>query len=212
MELPLSKRREKLESFASKYLKNIESFILSPQTLSLDVAKQWLVSMRGQLDGVVAKDLTLPYLPGKRAMQKIKNLRTADCVVGGFRYLAKQKIVGSLLLGLYDEAGLLHHVGFTSALDAALKAELTGKLEELVAPPGFTGRAPGGKSRWSTAKSSEWQPLRPELVVEIRYDHFTGDRFRHGTSLMRWRPEKDPRKCLMDQVRKETLSPLGLLG
>jgi ATP-dependent DNA ligase len=160
---------------------------------------------------VVAKRLDLPYLSGERAMQKIKTLRTADCVVGGFRYLASQKLVGSLLLGLYDRKGLLHHVGFTSSIDAASRPALTHKLKALIEPPGFTGRAPGGPSRWNSEKSTAWEPLRSELVVEVRYDHFTGHRFRHGTKFMRWRPDKAPRQCLMEQVERETKSPLELL-
>ena len=125
-------------------------------------------------------------------MQKIKNYRSADCVVGGFRYATGKKLVGSLLLGLYDKDGLLHHVGFTSAIKAAERPALTKKVEALIAPPGFTGNAPGGPSRWSTARSEEWQPLKPKLVVEVSYDHFTGGRFRHGTSILRWRPDKAP--------------------
>ena len=136
-------------------------------------------------------------------MLKVKQLRTADCVVGGFRYAAKGGEVGSLLLGLYDEAGKLDHVGFTSAIPAGEKAALTRRLEALVAPPGFTGNAPGGPSRWSTERTGEWVPLRPELVAEVRYDHVTGDRFRHGTKFLRWRPDKAPEQCRMDQLRPE---------
>jgi ATP-dependent DNA ligase len=161
---------------------------------------KWLDSRQLALDGVVAKRLDLTYQPGERAMLKVKCLRTADCVVGGFRYESARKLVGSLLLGLYDSAGLLHHVGFTSALAQDDKPELTKRLEKLVQPPGFTGNAPGGPSRWSTARSAEWQPLRPRLVVEVRYDQVTGDRFRHGTKLMRWRPDKSPRQCTFEQV------------
>jgi ATP-dependent DNA ligase len=139
-------------------------------------------------------------------MLKVKRLRTADCVVGGFRYAGDGQPgageAGSLLLGLYDEAGLLHHVGFTSALPAAGRTELTRRLESLVAPPGFTGKAPGGPSRWATARSADWQPLKPELVVEVRYDQVTGDRFRHGTGLLRWRPDKAPRQCTFDQLER----------
>jgi ATP-dependent DNA ligase len=204
-------RRAALESFAAKWLSANETFILSPATQEIPVAKSWLKTMRGQLDGVVAKRLDLPYLSGERAMQKIKNLRTVDCVVGGFRYLAKEKLVGSLLLGLYDDKGLLHHVGFTSSLDAASRPELTRKLKALIKPPGFTGRAPGGPSRWSSEKSTEWEPLRPKLVVEVRYDHFAAHRFRHGTKLLRWRPDKAPSQCTMEQVEHRTKSPLSLL-
>jgi ATP-dependent DNA ligase len=206
-----AKRRTALESFTTKYLTGNATFVLSPATNDIPVARGWLKSMRGQLDGVVAKRLDLTYLSGERAMQKIKTLRTADCVVGGFRYLAGQKVVGSLLLGLYDREGLLQHVGFTSSIEAASRPALTRKLKAMIEPPGFTGRAPGGPSRWSSEKSTVWEPLRPELVVEVRYDHFTGHRFRHGTKFMRWRPDKAPRQCLMEQVERETKSPLGLL-
>jgi ATP-dependent DNA ligase len=208
---PLAMRRQSLETFTTKYLTGNSSFILSPATNEITIARGWLKTMRGQLDGVVAKRLDLAYLSGERAMQKIKTLRTADCVVGGFRYLAGQKVVGSLLLGLYDGEGLLQHVGFTSSIEAASRPALTRKLKALIEPPGFTGRAPGGPSRWNAEKSTAWEPLRPELVVEVRYDHFTGHRFRHGTKFMRWRPDKAPRQCLMEQAERETKSPLGLL-
>jgi ATP-dependent DNA ligase len=133
-------------------------------------------------------------------MIKVKQQRTADCVVGGFRYAEKQKVVGSLLLGLYDDDGLLHHVGFTSAIAAEERPALTKKLEKLVETPGFTGNAPGGPSRWANARSAEWQPLKPELVVEVRYDQVTARRFRHGTGLVRWRPDKAPRQCTFEQL------------
>jgi ATP-dependent DNA ligase len=144
---------------------------------------------------------------------KVKQLRTADCVVGGFRYASKGKLIGSLLLGLYDEEGLLHHVGFCSGLTTEHKKELTPRLEKLIKKPGFTGQAPGGPSRWSTERSAEWQPLAPRLVVEVQYDHFTGGRFRHGTRFVRWRPDKAPRQCIMDQLAGdgEQASPLLLL-
>jgi ATP-dependent DNA ligase len=168
--------------------------------------------MRGQLDGIVAKRIDQPYLPGERAMLKIKTLRSADCVLGGFRYATGKKTVGSLLLGLYDDAGLLNHVGFTSSLPSAEVSEITKKLERLIEPPGFTGKAPGGPSRWSTDRSTEWEPLKRELVVEVRYDHFTGGRFRHGTKLMRWRPDKSPRQCTMEQVEFESTVPFTRLA
>jgi ATP-dependent DNA ligase len=164
-------------------------------------AIRWLRGAGTNVDGVIAKRLDMSYASGLRtAMQKIKRIRTADCVVGGFRYGTNERIVGSLLLGLYDNGGKLNHVGFTANLSRASRAALTPKLEALIAPPGFTGRAPGGPSRWSTKRSTEWQPLRPKLVVEVSYDHFTGGRFRHGTSFHRWRPEKAARQCTMDQV------------
>jgi ATP-dependent DNA ligase len=155
------------------------------------------------LDGVVAKRRDGPYQAGERAMLKIKQLRTADCVVGGFRYAEKHREVGSLLLGLFDDDGLLHHVGFTSAIKAENRPALTGKLEALVGPPGFTGNAPGGPSRWNTERTTQWEPLSHELVVEVRYDQVTGRRFRHGTGFLRWRPDKDPQQCTFDQLTRE---------
>ena len=144
-------------------------------------------------------------------MQKIKNYRSADCVVGGFRYNEGKAVVGSLLLGLYDDAGRLNHVGFTSSIAAADKPALTKKLTPLIGGPGFTGNAPGGPSRWSSKRSAEWQPLRPKLVVEVCYDHFAGDRFRHGTRLLRWRPDKAPKQCTMDQLKQKKANLLKLL-
>jgi ATP-dependent DNA ligase len=201
-EVDLSKRRPKLEVFAKKYFPKNEQIVLSPQTRDLKLAKEWLRSSGLKLDGVIAKRLDLPYQSGERTgMRKIKRLRTADCVIGGFRYASAGKVVGSLLLGLYDKAGLLHHVGFSSGIKEADKAGLTKKLEALIKPPGFTGKAPGGPSRWSTERSAEWQPLAPKLVIEVQYDHFTGGRFRHGTRFLRWRPDKKPKQCTLDQVK-----------
>lgn len=208
----LRDRRHGLEGFAHKFLAHNDRIRLSPQTCEFDTAKKWFHRMAGPLDGVIAKRLDLPYESGERgAMLKIKNLRTADCVVGGFRYGSKNRLVGSLLLGLYNKEGKLDHVGFTSGLAAAGKPALTTKLEALIEPPGFTGAAPGGPSRWSTERSAEWEPLRPELVVEVQYDHFSGARFRHGTKLVRWRPDKDPKTCRSDQVKQESQSALTLL-
>jgi len=144
-------------------------------------------------------------------MRKIKKQRTADCVVGGFRYLEKKPLVGSLLLGLYNEKVQLDHVGYTSSIHSEDRPALTKKLEAIIKPPGFTGKAPGGLSRWSTKHSMEWQPLETKLVVEVQFDHFTGGRFRHGTKFLRWRPEKAPHDCTMKQVRRESQSALGLL-
>jgi ATP-dependent DNA ligase len=199
-EKPLVERREALEKFAEHYFEG--SIQLSPATRDIAAARRWLRSGGGPLDGVVAKRIDLPYRTGERSgMVKIKNLRTADCVVGGFRYGEKTNLVGSLLLGLYDDEGLLNHVGFCSGLKTAEKPKLTKELEKLIEAPGFTGRAPGGPSRWSTERSVEWKPLRPDLVIEVQYDHFSGGRFRHGTKLMRWRPDKAPKQCAMDQVK-----------
>jgi ATP-dependent DNA ligase len=209
----LDQRRSELEAFAEKYLSGQDRIRLSPRTCEFEVAKSWFKRMAGPLDGVIAKRVDRPYASGERkSMLKIKNLRTADCVVGGFRYGTKQRLVGSLLLGLYNDSGLLDHVGFTSGLAAAEKAALTKRLESLIEPPGFTGAAPGGPSRWSTERSGEWQPVAPKLVVEVQYDHFSGNRFRHGTKLLRWRPEKRPHDCKLGQVRKESESPLTLLS
>jgi ATP-dependent DNA ligase len=164
------------------------------------------------LDGIIAKRRDVPYQAEDRSgMQKIKNYRSADCVVGGFRYNEGKPVVGSLLLGLYDKAGLLHHVGFTSTIRREEKPALTKKLEKLIAPPGFTGNAPGGPSRWSTKRSAEWQPLKPKLVVEVCYDHFSGERFRHGTRLLRWRPDKAPSQCTLDQVKQKKANLMKLL-
>ena len=201
IDAPLAERRAALEAFHRRCGR--ADLLLSPCTLDRSVASVVAGRAGGALDGVVAKRRDQPYRPGERAMVKVKQLRTADCVVGGFRYAAKEKLVGSLLLGLYNDRGLLDHVGFTSAIPAAEKAALTRRLEALVEPPGFTGNAPGGPSRWSTGRSADWQPLRPELVAEVRYDHVTGDRFRHGTKFLRWRPDKAPAQCRMDQLRQE---------
>jgi ATP-dependent DNA ligase len=199
--LPLAKRRPKLESFAKKYLAKNPDIELSPVTTDVAVARGWLSTTGIRLDGIIAKRLDLPYRSGERdGMQKVKRMRTADCVVGGFRYASKGKVVGSLLLGLYDDEGALHHVGYTSSFTEAEKKELTKQLEPLIKPPGFTGNKPGGPSRWSTKRSSEWEPLRTKLVAEVKFDHFTGGRFRHGTKFLRWRPDKKPKQCSFDQV------------
>jgi ATP-dependent DNA ligase len=210
--LTLAERRQRLEKFAQTYLKRQERVRLSPATTKLSDAKKWLKSVGSTLDGIIAKRRDLEYRSGDRSgMVKVKNYRSADCVVGGFRYLAAKKLVGSMLLGLYDKKGLLHHVGFTSTIKNAERKALTEKLEKLIAPPGFTGNAPGGPSRWSTKRSAEWQPLKPKLVVEVCYDHFTGERFRHGTRLLRWRPDKSPKQCTLDQVKQKKANLMKLL-
>jgi len=211
-EQPLSARRSALESFVRKQARSSRRIRLSPATTRLIDARGWLKRVGASLDGVIAKRRDLPYRSGDRTgMQKIKNYRSADCVVGGFRYNEGKPLVGSLLLGLYDDRGLLQHVGFTSTIRREDKAALTKRLKGLIAPPGFTGNAPDGPSRWSTARSSEWQPLKPKLVVEVCYDHFTGDRFRHGTRLLRWRPDKTPKQCTLDQLKQKKASPMALL-
>lgn len=208
----LPARRARLEDFARNYLKGQKSIRLSPATTRLSDAQKWLRQVGSTLDGIIAKRRDVPYESGNRhGMRKIKNFRSADCVVGGFRYNEGKKTVGSLLLGLYDDKGLLHHVGFTSSLKRDEKKTLTEKLEKLIALPGFTGNKPGGPSRWSTKRSSQWQPLKPKLVVEVCYDHFSGDRFRHGTKLMRWRPDKAPEQCTMEQVAQKKANLMKLL-
>jgi len=197
----LSKRREALERF---YARNqVPRLELSPVTRDRKAALAWLKRSGGALDGVIAKRSDLEYRSGERAMVKVKQQRTADCVVGGFRYAENKKVVGSLLLGLYDDNGLLNHVGFTSAISAKERPQLTNDLEKLIAPPGFAGNAPGGPSRWNTERTAQWQPLKPELVVEVRYDQITSERFRHGTSIVRWRPDKDPKQCTYEQLAPE---------
>lgn len=152
----------------------------------------------------MAKRLDGAYEAGERAMIKVKRLRTADCVVGGFRYGNNSRLVGSLLLGLYNDGGKLDHVGFTSAIPDVERPELTRRLEALRQPPGFTGKAPGGPSRWSTERSAKWEPLASELVVEVRFDHVTDHRFRHGTKFIRWRPDKAPSQCTFDQIEAKS--------
>lgn len=211
-ELPLGVRKERLQSFASKFFPSDGSIFISPSTPDLKTAQRWFKNPGETLDGIVAKRSDLPYQSGERTgMQKIKQIRDVDCVVGGFRYGTNSKLVGSLLLGLYDESGLLHHAGFCSAIKASEKKALTAKLEKLRKPPGFTGRSPGGPSRWSTERSGEWEPLDPVLVVEVAYDHFTGGRFRHGTKFRRWRPDKAPEQCTFDQINQGSGRALKLL-
>lgn len=205
VEQPLAKRRERLEVFAKKNFKGNHTLHLSPATTKYSIAKQWFTMVGGALDGIIAKHLEMPYQSGNRhGMVKVKKMRTADCVVGGFRYAENSKIVGSLLLGLYDDEGLLDHVGFCSSFTAHDRKALLKDLKPLIKPPGFSGKKPGGPSRWSGKRSTEWEPLQNKLVVEVRYDHFTGGRFRHGTKFLRWRPDKSPRQCTMKQVKQET--------
>ena len=211
-QVPLATRRKLLENFARKYLRNNKRIRLSPATTQIADARKWLKQVGASLDGIIAKRRDMPYESGNRhGMQKIKNYRSADCVVGGFRYNEGRRTVGSLLLGLYDAQGLLNHVGFTSALKSGEKRALTATLEKLIAAPGFTGEKPGGPSRWSTKRSGEWKPLKSKLVVEVCYDHFSGGRFRHGTRLLRWRPDKAPRQCTLDQVHQKKSDLMKLL-
>jgi ATP-dependent DNA ligase len=212
VQLPLAERRRRLEAFAKREFRRTDGIVLSPMTRDVRIARRWSTSAGKALDGILAKRADLEYRSGDRTgMLKIKRICTADCVVGGFRYATKGGVVGSLLLGLYDGDGRLHHVGFTSSISQADRGPLTRRLKKLVSPPGFTGNAPGGPSRWSTERSTEWEPLKPKLVVEVAYDHFTGGRFRHGTQLLRWRPDKAPRQCTLDQIDQSRAASLTLL-
>jgi ATP-dependent DNA ligase len=196
---PLIVRRAELEAFVRR-VGPPARLELSPFTRERSLAQDWLDHLDGGLDGVICKAIDGPYVSGERAMLKVKRMRTADCVVGGFRYATGSKLVGSLLLGLYDGQGRLNHIGFTSTISNAERPALTKRLEALIEPPGFTGDAPGGPSRWSTERTGDWQPLRPELVVEVRYDHVSGGRMRHGAKLVRWRPDKAPAQCTCEQI------------
>jgi ATP-dependent DNA ligase len=210
-ELPLNERRKLLETFSKKFRK-VKTIFLSPAAKTFKEAKSWLKKSGDTLDGLMAKLKNSPYMSGQRqGMVKIKFKRSADCVVGGYRMASKGGLVGSLLLGLYDKKGLLNHVGFVSTSHFKDIADLTKKLKALNGAPGFTGSSPGGPSRWSSERSSEWQPVKPKLVVEVEYDHFSGNRFRHGTKFLRWRPDKDPKKCTFIQVEKEAGAALLLL-
>ena len=212
MKQPLQERRELLEKFALQNFKPAKDVRLSPATIDLRVANEWFRRTGGDLDGIIAKRIDVAYASGERtAAVKVKQIRTADCVVGGFRYGRDTRVIGSLLLGLYGEDGLLHHVGFTSSFTKEQRRELTKKFEALKKPPGFTGNAPGGPSRWSTERTGEWEPVDPKTVVEVAYDHFTGGRFRHGTKILRWRPDKAPRQCTMDQVEHREGKAIALL-
>jgi ATP-dependent DNA ligase len=196
----LAARRAALENLMIRL--RSPALALCPATCDVQEARRWLAALDPGRDGVMAKRLDAPYAAGRRdAMVKVKYLRSADCVVGGFRYLQAAPEVGSLLLGLYDDAGRLDHVGFTATIPRAERPALTRHLQAIIALPGFTGRAPGGPSRWSNGRSADWQPVRPEIVVEVRYDHVTGDRFRHGTTLLRFRPDKKPAQCRIEQIR-----------
>src|SRR5947207_5051612 len=212
LKLHLPDRRQLLEKFARSNLRQSKKVRLSPATTDYRVATGWFAKTGRDLDGIIAKCLDAPYASGERtAAVKVKQIRTADCVVGGFRYATSKRIIGSLLLGLYDEDGLLHHVGFISGFKTSERRALTKKFEALRKPPGFTGNAPGGPSRWSTERSSEWEPVDPKIVMEVAYDHFTGERFRHGTKILRWRKDKAPKQCTMDQVKGREGKSLALL-
>ena len=203
---PLAERRALLDPFFAALGGAHPRIDLSPFTTDRATAESWIRELgRAGLDGVVAKRANQPYHSGDRdAMVKIKRLRTADCVVGGFRYGEGTKEIGLLLLGLYNREGMLDHIGFSSSFTAAQRSALKKVVEPLAGGKGFTGKAPGGPSRWSTKRSAEWVPLEPSLVCEVRYDHFSGGRFRHGTKFLRWRPDKKPKQCTVDQLEHPT--------
>jgi ATP-dependent DNA ligase len=217
---PQRERRAQLE----KLFKGMRRpLFLTPVTRDRDVAVEWLQRFEGAgLDGVVAKPAGAPYQPGKRAMIKIKHIRTAECVVAGFRWHKSGKdAVGSLLLGLYDDAGMLRHVGVTSAFTMAMRKQLVKELAPLrknalqhhpwrawAGAEAQSSRMPGGQSRWSAGKDLSWEPLRIDRVCEVKYDHMEGDRFRHATVFQRWRPDKQPGDCRYDQL--EVTAPYEL--
>jgi ATP-dependent DNA ligase len=198
--LAIEKRRAQLETFFATV--DHPLLHLSPATTDRKLAVTWFTKFGDLgLDGVMAKRLGEPYHSGDReGMVKVKHLKTADCVVGGFRYGEGTQTVGSLLLGLYDGEGRLVHIGHTSSIRRDDKPKLTRKLEALRARNPFEVRVPGTPSRWASGRSAEWVPVRPKLVCEVEYDYFSQGRFRHGSKFLRWRPEKKPRQCTMDQV------------
>lgn len=204
---PIEKRRDKLEDFFNSV--KHELIQLSPATTDRAIGLQWFDKFGAVgLDGVMAKLLGEPYHSGDReGMVKVKHLKTADCVVGGFRYGEGTKVVGSLLLGLYDGEGRLVHIGHTSSIKRESKKELTKKLESLRSKNAFEVRVPGGPSRWASDRTGDWEPVKPKLVCEVEYDYFSQGRFRHGSKFLRWRPDKDPKSCMMDQV--EPARPRG---
>jgi ATP-dependent DNA ligase len=214
MTRPLVERRVRLEQFFSTVPGHLIQ--LSPVTKDRTIASRWFTDLGTYgLDGIMAKKIHEPYHPGDReAMIKVKHLKTVDCVVGGFRYSSSHsktekpnrtsaQTVGSLLLGLHDGNDLLHFVGFTSSFSKEERSRLKQVVEPLKGGAGFSGKAPGGPNRWSQRQSDEWERLDPVLVCEVQYDYFSQGRFRHGTKFLRWRPEKDPRQCTLDQVEGE---------
>ena len=217
MALPQSERRTRLEQLLGSVKPPV---YLTPMTRDRAVAAEWLQRFEGAgLDGVMAKPADGTYQPGKRTMLKIKHVRSADCVVAGFRwYKETRDAVGSLLLGLYNDAGVLQHVGVTSAFTMEMRRQLADELEHLrknameghpwkdwaTASAGDADRMPGAKSRWSNGKDLGWEPVRPERVCEVKYDHLQGERFRHATQFLRWRDDKRPQDCRYDQLEVTT--------
>lgn len=197
---PLEQRRGALEAFGAKYFPKSGSIGLSPATGDRAAAEKWLSGGIAHFDGVIAKRLDMPYRFGERdAVVKVKRVYTADCVVGGFRLSKDGKNIGSLLLGLYDADGLLHLVGFVGSMSAGERARAAQVLKPLVTEESFTGARPGGMSRWGS-RETQWHPVKPKIIVEVQFDRVTGQRFRHGAKFVRWRPDKDPRQCTMEQM------------
>ncbi len=225
---PQGERRARLEAVLGPAAPPVH---LTPATLDRALAGDWFHRFEGAgLDGVVAKRLDAPYRPGKRAMLKIKHQRTADCVVAGFRWHkdGPGTLIGSLLLGLFDDAGKLHHVGITASFTMARRAELVAELaplrmETLAGHPwaewgewaeaaaAAGQRVPGNTSRWNRGRDLSWEPLRPERVVEVAYDHLQGTRFRHGTTFVRWRPDRRPEDCRYDQLEETAAYELAAI-
>ena len=202
---PLQERRSALEAFAQRNLSGEKRFIVSPATTDRGIAERWYSSVGGALDGIIAKRSDIPYSSGDRhGMLKIKRLRTADCVVGGFRLADSGAAVGSLLLGLYDDDGDLDYVGFTSGFSAGEKKSLLEQLNAIKTDESFTGRTPGGPSRWNRGKDTAWVAIEPSIVLEVEFDHVSGGRFRHGTRPVRFRPDKSPKQCTMEQLDQST--------
>jgi ATP-dependent DNA ligase len=220
---PFAERRRLLEGILSKTMARVH---LTPVTNDADVAQDWFTRFEGAgFDGVMAKPIDLPYLQDKRVMWKVKHERTADCVVAGFRWHKDGAGVGSLLLGLFDAAGILHHVGVASSFTAARREELVDELAPLrehaldehpwrdwaEAEAHAAGRMPGGQSRWNAQKDLSWEPLRPELVAEVRYEHVLSGRFRHGGRLIRFRPDRTPESCTYAQLHEVAPAELAAL-
>ena len=217
---PQAKRRAALERLLGKAKPPL---YLTPVTREREQAQRWLEHFEGAgLDGVIAKPAGVTYQPGKRAMIKVKHARTAECVFAGFRwYKTGIDAIGSLLLGLYDDAGVLQHIGVTSSFTMARRKELVQELaplrqdamrdhpwREWAGAAAESSRMPGAHSRWSAGKDLSWEPLRPERVCEVKYDHLQGSRFRHAAVFLRWRPDKEPRDCRYDQL--ESRAPYEL--
>jgi ATP-dependent DNA ligase len=203
---PAEKRRAALEKLlpeaSTTTVPKPLKVLMTPQTDDADLGRDWFEGLEAWgLDGLIAKQRTSIYSPGKRTMIKIKHKRTADCVVGGYRLNKTKDGIGSLLLGVYDEAGVFHYVGHTSSFKAAERRELLAQLQELRNDTSFgDGRTPGGPSRWTGARDLSWIPIEQILVCEVAYDHMQGDRFRHAATFVRWRTDKTPEECTFEQL------------